>query len=451
MAVPICFKNEESNINPDNIWGDDLFKRKEIAGNYSKIIKSIIQPYVLSINARYGSGKTFFLKRWSEQLKQDEEHVIFFNAWDCDYVEKPLLPFLYNFLEQLKQQKLVTYDFKEDLNNCKDIIVKSLKSFIDKSSGGIINIDELKKYKNADFIKTPQISTLEEYNQLQDTLCNFKKGLQEVIKKLEGKNLYIFIDELERCRPTFAIELLEAVKHLFNVKGLVFILGIDRNQLKHTISNVYGCGMDGEGYLRRFIDLELELPQANLSDYIYFLKDKFEIKNLQGGTYGNWVIGYSEFHRYFEIFMQLYSFQLREIEQIYYKFNVITKMLDENTIKITPLLALLMVLKAKDKELYNNFTLENLTNEKISTFLYKNIIDKLKNDTNETELEHLKMICLALQPVNYYELINNATSPEEKNFFTEIQSMQRYVRSYGTDRIKYLKNMISCISLNSEE
>lgn len=451
MAVPICFKNEESSINPDNIWGDDLFKRKEVAENYSKIIKSIVQPYVLSINARYGSGKTFFLKRWSEQLKQDEEHVIFFNALDCDYVEKPLLPFLYNFLEQLKQQKLVTYDFKEDLNNCKDIIVKSLKSFIDKSSGGIINIDELKKYKNADFIKTPQISTLEEYNQLQDTLCNFKKGLQEVIKKLEGKNLYIFIDELERCRPTFAIELLETVKHLFNVKGLVFILGIDRNQLKHTISNVYGCGMDREGYLRRFIDLELELPQANLRDYISFLKEKFEIKNQIEGTNGNWLIGYSEFHKFFMFYLQLYDFQLRDVEQVYNKFNVITKLLDEKDAKITPILALLMVLKVKDNELYNKFTLVNLTNEKIDTFLEKNIIDKIKNDTNERDLENLKKMCLAMQPANYYELINKASNDIEKAFYMDIQAMQRYVRPFDTDKIKYLKNMISFISLNSEE
>lgn len=169
-------------------------------------------------------------------------------------------------------------------------------------------------------------------------VCNFKKGLQEVIKKLEGKNLYIFIDELERCRPTFAIELLEAVKHLFTVKGLVFILGIDKNQLKHTISNVYGCGMDREGYLRRFIDLELELPQANLRDYISFLKEKFEIKNQIEGTNGNWLIGYSEFYKFFMFYLQLYDFQLRDVEQVYNKFNVITKLLDEKDAKITPIL-----------------------------------------------------------------------------------------------------------------
>ncbi len=271
MAIPICFKNEESIINKENIWEGDLFNRKELASIYTKLIQSIIQPYVVSINSSYGSGKTFFLKRWAEELRQNKESVVFFNAWDCDFVEKPLLPFLYNFLQQLKEQGLVKYNFKEDIKNCGDITVTCLKNFIDVASSGIINIDDLKEKTDAHAIKLPKISTLEEYKQLQDALFKFKSGLNEIVKRLKGKNLYIFIDELERCRPTFAIELLEAIKHLFNIKGLVFILGIDRNQLKHTISNIYGCGMDGEGYLRRFIDIELELPQPNIKDYSNYL------------------------------------------------------------------------------------------------------------------------------------------------------------------------------------
>ena len=188
-----------------------------------------------------------------------------------------------------------------------------------------------------------------------------------------------------------------------------------------------------------------------MRDYISFLKEKFEIKNQIEGTNGNWLIGYSEFHKFFMFYLQLYDFQLRDVEQVYNKFNVITKLLDEKDAKITPILALLMVLKVKDNELYNKFTLVNLTNEKIDTFLEKNIIDKIKNDTNERDLENLKKMCLAMQPANYYELINKASNDIEKAFYMDIQAMQRYVRPFDTDKIKYLKNMISFISLNSEE
>ena len=375
MTKPICCKNEEVEINKDNIWEGDLFSRNKVAEDFTKIITSINQPYVLSINANYGSGKTFFLKRWVEELKQDGEKVVFFNAWDCDFVEKPLLPFLYNFIEQLKEQGLVKYDLKEDLINCKDVFCTAVKGIIGNYSG--INIDDLNEHKNAETLKIPKIKTLTEYQELKQVLSDFKTGLKEIISNLNDRNIYIFVDELERCRPIFAIELLEAIKHLFNVKGLVFILGIDRSQLKHTISNIYGCGMDGEGYLRRFIDLELELPKPDIKIFTNYLQQKFEIKNNLENTNQNWVIGYNEFNRYFNIFASLYPLHLREIEQIYAKFNVITKMLDENVIKITPILALLIILKVKDRKLYDEFILSNLTLEKADSFLNQNIFFKL--------------------------------------------------------------------------
>lgn len=445
MTIPICYKNEEMPLDCENIWEGDLFQRQELAQNYTKIITSIVQPYVLSINAKYGSGKTFFLKRWSEELKQNGEIVIFFNSWDCDFVDKPLLPFLYNFLEQLKAQGLVKYDLVEDLHNCKDIFCKGLNQILEASSG--LDVEILRTYTNADNLKLPKIQTLEEYNELRIALTNFKSGLSDIVSKLEGKNIYIFVDELERCRPTFAVELLEAIKHLFNVKGLVFILGIDRSQLKHTISNIYGCRMDGEGYLRRFIDLELELTEPNLKDFSNALKNKFQIQNNLDGAFNNWVIGYSEFHRYFDIFSSIYDFQLRDVEQLYAKFSVITKMIDERIIKITPILALLMMLKLKDQDLYNEFTLDKLVYPKASEFLENNIFSKIKNrnPSNEKYLQHFTNMCMALQPIAYDDLSYETEKIEEKRLYNELSKMQIHTYPYDQDRIKYLKNMISCV------
>ena len=447
MTIPICFKNEEQEINKENIWEDDLFNRREIADNYTKLIQSIIQPYVISINSKYGSGKTFFLKRWAEQLKQSKECVVFFNAWDCDFVEEPLLPFLYNFLEQLKEQGLVKYDLIENLKNCGDIGITCFKNFINVASQGIVNIDELKEKTNANPMKLPKINTLEEYQQLRKVIKEFKEGLKNIIEKLEGKNLYIFVDELERCRPTFAIKLLEAIKHLFNIRGLVFILGIDRNQLKHTVSNIYGCGMDGDGYLRRFIDMELELPKPNMKDYTNYLRKKFEIQNRMSDSFRNWIIGYSEFFRFWDIFSELYEFQLRDVEQIYAKFNAITKMLDERIIKITPVLALLLILKMKDPTLYHDFTLDKLTEEKANDFLTKNLFSKLKITPDKIIVNDFVKICMALHPTDYRGLSYNVQDETKQRFYSELSTMQQYVQSFDTDRVQYLKDMISCISL----
>lgn len=447
MTKPICCKNEEVEINKDNIWEGDLFSRNKVAEDFTKIITSIEQPFVLSINSSYGSGKTFFLKRWAEELKQNRETVIFFNAWDCDFVEKPLLPFLYNFIEQLKEQSLVKYDLKEDLINCKDVFCTAVKGIIGNYSG--INIDDLNEHKNADTLKIPKIKTLEEYKELKKILSDFKIGLEEIISKLQGKNIYIFVDELERCRPIFAIELLEAIKHLFNVKGLVFILGIDRSQLKHTISNIYGCSMDGEGYLRRFIDLELELPQPDIKVFTNYLQRNFEICNNNERAKGTWTTGYDEFNKYFNLFANLYLLHLREIEQIYAKFNVITKMLDENVLKITPILALLMILKVKDQDLYDKFILSNLSYDKAFQFLNVNIFDKLKVRDSSTDvyIDNFIMICMALQPVRYSEKSYETEDIKQKRIFERLCSLQTSTRPFDTDRIQYLKKMISYINV----
>lgn len=450
MTIPACYKNENSDINPTDIWADDLFNRQYTAQFFTKIITSVCQSYVISINSKYGSGKTFFLNRWAEELKQSGEIVITFDSWDYDFVEKPLLPFLYNFLEQLKKQGLVEYDFDTDFQNCKDVIVKCFKNFINVASKGCVNIDDLKKYTNADNIQIPKIQTLEEYNELRNALQGFKESLKQIVRKNDNKNIYVFVDELERCRPTFAIELLEAIKHLFNVKGLVFVLGTDRSQLKHTISNIYGINMDSEGYLRRFIDLELELPAVKTDIFVEYLKNKFEIQNKNINNKDNWVLGFEYFHKYFNIFSQKYNFQLREIEQIYAKFNVITKMLDENVIKITPLLALLMILKIKNENLYNEFSLENLSFDNIENYLKTNVFPKAPNPTIEYDrlLANFNIICLALLPIDYNSKYIQATTDRERIFFERLYKMQDSAQALHDDKIQFVKDLISHLYIN---
>ncbi|WP_292455784.1 P-loop NTPase fold protein [Methylibium sp.] len=81
-----------------------------------------------------------------------------------------------------------------------------------------------------------------------ECLAKFREELQAVIaeirKKNERGNLIVFIDELDRCRPTFAIELLERIKHLFDVPNIVFVLSIDKSQVEVSTSSVYGVGIN---------------------------------------------------------------------------------------------------------------------------------------------------------------------------------------------------------------
>ena len=377
--MTICKKNTKNTVELENIWQGDLFNRKIVANDFSKIITSIDQPFVVSIDAQYGSGKTFFLERWHKELSK-EEVTVFFNAWKCDFIEKPLLPFLYNFLEQLKEQKIVEYSLEKDISDSKSILADIGKKLINVASAGVVNIDELNE-KSKKGVLEINGDAIREYKAIQQTIEAFKAELKKVIaEKLNGRNIYIFVDELERCRPTFAVELLESIKHLFDVDGLVFILAIDRSQLKTTISSIYGTEMNGEGYLKRFIDLELNLPEPNKNAFIKKLCNDFDIKNKNTNCCGRTTTGYDIFNEYFKLFADAFKLSLRDIEQCYTEFNIITKTIPEGDFNLMPLLAFLIVIKHKNKDLYNKIGAEYSDVEFLLEYLNKNVKPLLKVD-----------------------------------------------------------------------
>jgi len=72
--------------------------------------------------------------------------------------------------------------------------------------------------------------------------------------------VFVLIDELDRCRPPYAIAMLERIKHLFEIPDVVFVVATDSEQLVHSIRAVYGQDFSGSRYLTRFFDLSYTFP-----------------------------------------------------------------------------------------------------------------------------------------------------------------------------------------------
>jgi hypothetical protein len=68
------------------------------------------------------------------------------------------------------------------------------------------------------------------------------------------------VDELDRCRPDFALSLLEKIKHLFDVKGVSFVILTDKFQLCDHIAHSYGIRSNDLGYISKFGDIFCDLP-----------------------------------------------------------------------------------------------------------------------------------------------------------------------------------------------
>ena len=127
-----------------------------------------------------------------------------------------------------------------------------------------------------------QPQKLNEYQEAKKAVREFKEALLELSNQLSesipNHPLVFAIDELDRCRPSYAVELLEVAKHLFSVNNVVFVLVINQLELAQSVKALYGQTCDAEGYLQRFFDLDFRLPDPDRSRFVDALLYRTEVQ-----------------------------------------------------------------------------------------------------------------------------------------------------------------------------
>lgn len=269
-------------------YADDKLGREECAKVLTNVLNSAPDGLVLCINGTWGSGKSTFIEMWRTQL-EGEFTTMLFNAWESDFVDDAMVALLGDL--QTQAESLVT-------KGCPDPAAKKIDAFkrlgsklvrgalplaVRAATACLVEIDSdaLKEILVDEAGKVAE-AQIEAYTEAKASITGFKEALTELAKEIgvSGKPLVIFIDELDRCRPPFAIRVLEVVKHFFSVPGVVFVLALDREQLGHSIKSMYGADMDVGGYLRRFFDLEFNLPAGNGIRFIEGLCEKFDLTGM---------------------------------------------------------------------------------------------------------------------------------------------------------------------------
>ncbi|PSV98275.1 KAP family P-loop NTPase fold protein [Photobacterium iliopiscarium] len=251
--------------------------------------------YVLNLNSEWGAGKTYFLKRWSEDIK-DHYPVVYVDAWKKDYSDDPLMTVISSIIEQLRKQAgkdKESPEFKVPrkliglLKAAAPGIGRGLfKKYIgidpvmimnaddDNESLGEISTDENGNPIDMSFAASEAVKYLiDEHDAKSAAIESLKKSVFEWVKAVVGlkkKELpaFIFIDELDRCRPSYAVEMLETIKHIFDIKGVVFVIATDTEQLQHAVKAVYGEGFNANMYLGRFFNSRYSLKSPNLENFL---------------------------------------------------------------------------------------------------------------------------------------------------------------------------------------
>ncbi|HHQ4535602.1 TPA: KAP family P-loop NTPase fold protein [Aeromonas veronii] len=225
--------------------------------------------YVLNLNAEWGAGKTWFIKRWYMELKAHYP-TVYIDAWQQDFSDDPLLTVISSIIEQLKEEagspQLSPYLSTKLASLLKATAPIVTKALFKKVSG--INIDEVQEVITADDAGKLVESLFQDTRKKTEAVQLLKHEIQQWVGAIIGKKkkqapAFILIDELDRCRPSYAVEMLETIKHIFDIPGVVFVLATDTEQLQHAIKVIYGEGFDGKKYLERFYDSQRTLKQGS--------------------------------------------------------------------------------------------------------------------------------------------------------------------------------------------
>jgi hypothetical protein len=166
--------------------------------------------------------------------------------------------------------------------------------------------------------------------------------------------LVFFVDELDRCRPTFSIELLERIKHLFDIPNILFVLSLDKPQLEASIMAVYGQGINSTEYLRRFIDLEYLIPTIKTKQFVESLFKRFALDEIFiQRTHHELQSDKSNFISFFASLADAVPLTLRAQERCITRLRVVMDQTPANHYLEPILVALLIVLKAVQPELFS--------------------------------------------------------------------------------------------------
>ncbi|WP_285907085.1 KAP family P-loop NTPase fold protein [Pseudodesulfovibrio pelocollis] len=269
---------------------NDLLDRGPHIRAVSDLLLTTQGNFVMTVSSPWGTGKTTFVRMWKAYLESKGCPCVLFNAWEHDFAENPFLTFI---AEMHSQLRMVQGKGKKTrtvaLNELKKVGKKLFPRLISLGTKGLLGVSvDVEKLLGEDFgkglsealsgsLEAYASDVMEKHDATKELVNKFKAELTKVVKSFGDKPLFFFVDELDRCKPTYAVELLEAVKHLFDVDGVIFILSLDREQLGHSVRAAYGDGIDADGYLRRFIDLEYRIPKPSNEAFVRQLSEYYGV------------------------------------------------------------------------------------------------------------------------------------------------------------------------------
>lgn len=427
----------------------DYLNRNRYLSGLINILNNINDSKIIALDGDWGSGKTWFLKSLeylmtcenekkyinidNDMLKKTKEEymVFYYNAWENDDAPSAMLSLLY---------KLINDTYLQSKQKITKNAVNIFNSLVKFATAGKIDIKQYLLNEEWDNKQvTDSIKTSEEIKE------DFKKAIAELLQVLSKNKMLIIIDEIDRCKPTFAIDLLENIKHFFDDDRIVFVIGTNNRQLSSVVQKVYGDKYDGSTYLDKFFDMNLELPNNYMETYI----DKI----LKGTPLdiNNYINYYNEIAKY-------YNLTMREYNRYINSLNLLQKSIDN--IKDVYGFSMFIPLSIKYIFLPIALCLKIINKDKYYAFISGNLFEEILPLINTNKLFSTlpRQICLNKDEHIFDDIKELDITEEDKSQKIKDKSIQILKEVYvdlfvnclnDTEKYDYKSNLIKIFDVIS--
>lgn len=359
----------------------DLLNRAKEVENLSPVLLNAEAPLVFAIDAPWGGGKTTFIRLWQHYLNNQGRVSLYLNAWENDFAEDPLLPMLSvldRWLTEHSNKPAVKAAWEKAKSYAPGILKSTAVAAAKAATLGALDLDKEYEKLAAELSGGAVGSLVDSFNVKQKSLEQFRVQLQAALEALpeDQPNLIIFVDELDRCKPTYAIDVLERIKHLFDIERLVFVLAVNRDQLSKSLKGVYGSEFDGLHYLKRFIDLDYQLRVPDLATYIDAQMNRDDIAESfrERGRE-------KDHHRWcadmLKPLARRFDYSLRDVDQFFTRWRLILRSIPATHYIDVHILAPMMILRQQNEPLYRRFVADASVANEVIEFLFGSAIDEL--------------------------------------------------------------------------
>lgn len=242
----------------------DILGRADFGRKLSELVEKVDDPLVIVLDGEWGTGKSFFLRSWvgaHNTENSGQALTVFFDAFQYDFIDEPLIGLTSAIADRLPAGS----GREEAWKRAKAAAARLWRPAVrvglamttagaSEAAGAVLDAGFSGAEKE---IGNAVDGFWKREAGRRGAMAQFKETLSSISN---DQKLVIVVDELDRCRPDYALNVLETIKHFFNVDNVHFILGVNIKKLSDTVKYRYGLSTNSNAYLEKFVSLRVRLP-----------------------------------------------------------------------------------------------------------------------------------------------------------------------------------------------